>query len=562
VVKSLLGRTVIATNNEVAINIAKKFKYAFRIVTLDGDMINPSGQISGGSVAKKTTSLLSRAREIEELKQLVNELNKKHQQAIQELKEYRESVENSLANFDEMNARLGIVQVSFATETAKMNEIDNNIERFNKKLSLLRGEKENLLEAIKTGNDDVDLINQAIKNMDSENEELQIEVDSFAKLNSEQQKRIDDLNSDIVDLKISVSSFDESALSIDEMLNMLEQEINNCVQNVENKTTERERLLVENDEMKVKIDEIKTEIEKEEKEIEDFEVKISDLKKEREEKNNEAINIDSNIENQFKTLDILKEQTSKMDVRKAKLDADIEAIQNKMWEEYETTPNNASNYAKVEPGTAKEVEKIKSDIKKLGTINVNAIEEYKTLKDRFDFLSIQKEDLENSEKSLNKIIQEMVEIMKIQFSNQFAKINANFSEVFKELFGGGYATLKLSDEANVLESGIEIEVQPPGKKLQNMMLLSGGERALTAIALLFAILKLNPSPFCILDEIEAALDDVNVFRYADYLKKFSEKTQFLIITHRKGTMEVANTLYGVTMQEHGISNLFSMKLEK
>ena len=170
--------------------------------------------------------------------------------------------------------------------------------------------------------------------------------------------------------------------------------------------------------------------------------------------------------------------------------------------------------------------------------------------------------MENSERSLNKIIADMVEIMKIQFSTQFAVINKNFSEVFKELVGGGNATLRLSDESNVLESGIEIEVQPPGKKLQNMMLLSGGERALTAIALLFAILKLSPSPFCILDEIEAALDDVNVYRYADYLKKFSEKTQFLVVTHRKGTMEAANTIYGVTMQEHGISNLFSMQLEK
>lgn len=562
VVKSLLGRTVIVNNNDTAISLAKKHKYSFKIVTLDGDAINPSGQMSGGSIAKKTTSLLSRSREIEDLKKLVDELKKKHKKAIQELNDYKSSVELSLASFEEMNNRLGIVQIAFATETEKMNAIDNNINRYNQKLSLLRGEKENLLESIKQGNEDIDSINTIIKNMDTENDSLQEEVDNFAKQNSNQQKMMDDLNSDIIDLKISISSFDESSSSIDDMLNMINQEINNCIQSVEDKTNERERLLAENEELKVKIDEIKVEIEKEEKEITKIETKTNELKQEREEKNNTVISIDEKIENQFKTLEILKDQTSKMDIKKAKLDSDIEAIQNKMWEEYETTPNNATNYAKVESGTAKEVEKIKSDIKKLGTINVNAIEEYKTLKDRFDFLSIQKEDLENSEKSLNKIIQEMVEIMKIQFSNQFAKINENFDDVFQELFGGGKAGLKLSDESNVLESGIEIEVQPPGKKLQNMMLLSGGERALTAIALLFAILKLNPSPFCILDEIEAALDDVNVFRFADYLKKFSEKTQFLVITHRKGTMEVANTLYGVTMQEHGISNLFSMQLGK
>lgn len=562
VVQSLLGRTVIVENMDVAITVSKKFKYSFKIVTLDGDVVNPSGQMSGGSIAKKTTSILSRSREIEELKKLVEELKLKHENAIKELEEYKKSVEISLSEFDETNKNLQQVEILFATETQKMNEIENNIERINKKVSLLRGEKENLQEAIKTGNIDIDSINDIIKNADLENEEMQKEVDSFAMKNGEQQRAIDELNSDIVDLKISVSSFDESSLSIDEMLEMLDQEINNCIQNVESKTKERERLLVENEDMKAKIDEIKNMIENSDKVVSEFEDKINNLKTEREAKNNESVEIDNKIESQFKTLEILKEQINKQDIKKTKLETDIETIQNKMWEEYETTPNTATNYAEVGQGTAKEVENLKTDIKKLGTINVNAIEEYKTLKDRFDFLTIQKEDLENSERSLNKIIADMVEIMKIQFSTQFAVINKNFSEVFKELFGGGNASLRLSDESNVLESGIEIEVQPPGKKLQNMMLLSGGERALTAIALLFAILKLSPSPFCILDEIEAALDDVNVYRYADYLKKFSEKTQFLVITHRKGTMEAANTLYGVTMQEHGISNLFSMQLEK
>ena len=229
-------------------------------------------------------------------------------------------------------------------------------------MTLLRGEKENLQEIVKSGYDDIDAINTSVKQMDRENEELQVEVDSFAKLNSEQQKVIDDLNSDIVDLKISVSSFDESALSIDEMLNMLEQEINNCTKNVESKTQEREKLLIENTEGNI------SEVDK----------TLSQFKIEREERSNESVSVDEQIENQFKTLDILKEQSNKLDIKKTKLDSDIEAIQNKMWEEYEITPNNATNYAKVETGTAKEIEKIKNDIKKLGTINVNAIEEYKT----------------------------------------------------------------------------------------------------------------------------------------------------------------------------------------
>ena len=558
----MLGKTVIVENMNSAIAISKKFKYSFKVVTLDGDVINPSGQMSGGSIAKRTTSILSRSREIEELKKLVAELSEKHQKAISDLENYKNEVKLSLEEYEAKKVTLQQVEISFATENQKMAEIDNNIERISKKVNLLKNEKETLNETIKNENVNIDDIKEIIKNVEVENEEMQKEVDLFAEENSKQQTKIDELNSDIVDLKISVSSFDESSMSIDEMINMLQQEINSCIQNAQNKADERERLLAENDEMKDKIDGIKEEITNLDNVVSNLENVVNELKQDRENKNNALTTVDESVEAQFKTLDILKDQINKQEVRKSKLETDIDAIQDKMWEEYEVTPNTVTDYAPVDSKTAKEVESLKSDIKKLGTINVNAIEEYKTLKDRFDFLTVQKEDLENSEKSLNKIILDMIEIMKIQFSNQFATINKNFGEVFMELFGGGKATLRLSDESNVLESGIEIEVQPPGKKLQNMMLLSGGERALTAIALLFAILKLSPSPFCILDEIEAALDDVNVYRYADYLKKFSKSTQFLIITHRKGTMEAANTVYGVTMQEHGVSNLFSMQLEK
>ena len=196
----------------------------------------------------------------------------------------------------------------------------------------------------------------------------------------------------------------------------------------------------------------------------------------------------------------------------------------------------------------------------MGSINVDSIEEYKKTKERYDFMCEQRLDLDNTASKLRKIIQEMTENMKTQFAEKFKEINKNFGEVFTELFGGGKAELILNDENDILECGIDIKVQPPGKKLQNMMLLSGGEKAFTAIALLFAILKINPAPFCVLDEIEAALDDVNVYRYADYLKRFSSDTQFLVITHRKGTMEAANSVYGITMEENGVSKLLSMKL--
>jgi chromosome segregation protein len=234
-----------------------------------------------------------------------------------------------------------------------------------------------------------------------------------------------------------------------------------------------------------------------------------------------------------------------------------------VWEEDELTPNNVDDYKKPENValTQRKVNNLRADIEELGSVNVDAIEEYKNLKDRYDFMCEQRLDLEDGMSKLKKVIQDMTNIMKEQFAKQFEIINKNFGEVFKELFGGGKAELSLTDPENILECGIDINVQPPGKKLQNMTLLSGGERAFTAIALLFAILRINPSPFCVLDEIEAALDDVNVYRYADYLKKFTKDTQFLVITHRKGTMEAADTVYGITMEENGISKLLSMKLK-
>ncbi len=211
--------------------------------------------------------------------------------------------------------------------------------------------------------------------------------------------------------------------------------------------------------------------------------------------------------------------------------------------------------------TTKFVNELRNKIKDLGSVNIDSIAEYKEVSKRYDFMCEQRLDIESTAAKLRDVIQEMLDIMKEQFTKQFEIINENFGGVFKELFGGGRASLILEDENNVLECGIEIAVQPPGKKLQNMTLLSGGERAFTAIALLFAMLKINPSPFCVLDEIEAALDDVNVYRFADYLKKFTEFTQFLVITHRKGTMEVGNSVYGITMEESGISKLLSMKLK-
>ena len=315
--------------------------------------------------------------------------------------------------------------------------------------------------------------------------------------------------------------------------------------------------------MEKAIEEIKEKIEKIKEEVKNSGSKIEELKEKRIQKNEKLAEQEQEINSKLKIIEDLKAQMVKVDVKKTKLEEDINGIINKMWEEYELTPNNVVDYRKPEniQLTQKKVKDMRNQIKELGSVNVDSIEEYKNLKDRYDFMCEQRVDLESTMAKLRKIISDMTSIMKEQFKEKFEMINKNFAEVFKELFGGGTASLRLEDKDNILECGIEITVQPPGKKLQNMMLLSGGEKAFTAIALLFAILKINPAPFCVLDEIEAALDDVNVYRYAEYLKKFSKDTQFLIITHRKGTMEAADTVYGITMEENGISKLLSMKLK-
>ena len=289
---------------------------------------------------------------------------------------------------------------------------------------------------------------------------------------------------------------------------------------------------------------------------------IENLKNDRLEKSEKLKNAEKEINDEFSVIEDIKGQIVKLDVRKTKLEQDLEQVVNNLWIEYELTPNNAGEYQKPQnvQKAARDVNTIRTKIKELGSINIDSIEEYKKTKERYETMCEQRLDLETTMTKLRNMISDMTNTMKSLFAEKFKQINKNFNEVFYELFGGGKAELMLEDENNILECGIDIKVQPPGKKLQNMMLLSGGEKALTAIALLFAILKINPAPFSILDEIEAALDDVNVYRFAEYLKKFSKETQFLVITHRKGTMEAANTVYGVTMEEKGVSKIVSVLL--
>ena len=563
ILQNLLGRTVIVENIDSAVALAKKNNYSFKIVTLEGDVINPSGAISGGSVQKKTVSLLGRGKEIKSLEKELKNIQAKIEKLQKEESDYKESISEILKTFDEEQKKLQEIEITYATENQKHENIkleilkqEAKLDKIKRDLEELENEKTECLEKQK-------LSEEQMNSIEEENNSLNLIIEEFTNTNKDNQKYIDDLNFDITNLKISVSSFDESETSINEMVERINTDIQNNINSINNKKNLRAQIVETNNELQEKILDIKKQISELEKDVSDSSEKVENLKKDRTFKNEKMIKIESEIEEQSSKIEDIKNQLSKLDVKNSKIELELNQVVNKMWEEYELTPNNTGEIKKVENPTEvqRKVNELRAQIKDLGSVNIDSINEYKEIKERYDFMSEQRLDLEEASNKLKKVINEMTNTMKEQFSVQFKVINKNFGEVFKELFGGGKAELILGDENNILECGIEIAVQPPGKKLQNMMLLSGGEKAFTAIALLFAILKINPAPFCVLDEIEAALDDVNVYRFAEYLKKFVSTTQFLVITHRKGTMEAADTVYGITMEEKGISKLLSMKLE-
>ena len=562
IVTNLLGRTVIVDNMDTAIKVAKQNGYSFRIITVEGDVINPSGAITGGSVTKKTVNILGRGREIEKLQKEISALEEKTKKQEQEKKEYEDSIEDIFEEASSWEKELQEIDITYATEKQKLVSVEENISKIEQRVTKLKEEKEKLKEEKENALNRKQAIQEEISKLTEETEKLTNVIQEFADLNKDNQKYVDDLNFDITNLKISVSSFDESEASIEELQERINTEVENTKRSIEHKTRQIEEIKQDNIALNESIKDIEEKIEKIKEEVKNSGSKIEELKQDRIDKNEKLKAREDEINDKFKVIEDLKAQVVKIDVKKTKIEDDMNGIINKMWEEYELTPNNVKDCRRPENVqlTQKKVNSLRKELKELGSVNVDAIEEYKNMKERYDFMCEQRVDLEDTMAKLRKIITDMTQTMKEQFRNKFDLINKNFAEVFKELFGGGNASLKLEDEDNILECGIDINVQPPGKKLQNMMLLSGGEKAFTAIALLFAILKINPAPFCVLDEIEAALDDVNVYRFADYLKKFSENTQFLVITHRKGTMEAADTVYGVTMEENGISKLLSMKL--
>lgn len=569
VVSLALGRVIIADNIDNGVVISKTIPQGTKVVTLDGDIVMSTGSMTGGAAMSKKTSLLGRSSKIDKAKEELKKLESEYNKFNESIKSDRESYQNVVNEIEQKTDELHKVNIGYSVTEEKL----NNIVKQSEKIANLRKNREEEKESLFKQNEEIIAkklsIAEASAMIQNEIEIKNGEVEEYARFNKEKEDNVNFLNEDIVNLKISLSSFDESNIAIDEMVEKIKEDITSLEASIEKKKqniTDCQNEIARSEEDN-KQDTVN--IEKLNEEIDGLKKYNNTLKESKTQNMENQAKLEQAYIQKLQSLDKLRDQKGKVEGRRVKFDLEIDALKNKMWDDYELTISSAKEYDKVST-VDKElsktkidsgINKIKSQIKSLGEVSVSSIEEYKEQSERAVFISTQKKDLEETANKLTNLIENTTSIMKTQFAKQFKIIRENFSKVFVELFDGGRADLRLSDEANILESGIEIEVQPPGKKLQNMMLLSGGERALTAIALLFAILKIKTPPFCILDEIEAALDDINVARFAKYIKKYSKQTQFIVITHRKGTMEVASSVYGVTMQEYGVSKLVSMKLK-
>lgn len=563
VAKAMLGRIVVVDQVDNAVRIARKFDYGIRMVTLEGELLVPGGAISGGAF-KNNSNLLGRRREMEEMEASV--------------KKYLKEVDTLLQEIEDTKAERNKLRLSLEEDKASLQKkfIEQNTARLN--VIKAKERKEEASESsLELKNEEREIESQ-IQEIRLSKEEISRELQDSETLEKQTEGKIKECQV-LLDEKRSEES--ENLAGV----NALEVEVEKMLQqqgfhqqNVDRINTELERSKSELSEIEEGLLGNTKDIEQKENNIRQIEETIqashtsqSDTEKQLQEDITKKEELSAKQKNFFKDREALSEKMAGLDKEVYRLNAQREKLQdmtesqiNYMWDEYEITLSDAAGMRNEElndlPAMKRDISTLKDQIKKLGDVNVNAIEDYKNLMERYSFLKTQHDDLIEAEKTLEGIITELDTAMRKQFHEKFGEISREFDKVFKEMFGGGKGTLELMEDEDILEAGIRIIAQPPGKKLQNMMQLSGGEKALTAIALLFAIQNLKPSPFCLLDEIEAALDESNVSRFAKYLHKLTRHTQFIVITHRRGTMEQVDRLYGITMQEKGVSTLVSVNL--
>ncbi len=563
--KHLLGGTVIVDNLDNAVELARVTSYSVKIVTLDGDIINPQGSITGGSKKEVTSTLIGREREIKELTKSLEVLKNDVKSLLdkqQATKEEIQSLNNELIKLNQDLHETEVIQVKENDEISRLEDASLDLERENRQLDFA-------LESIL---DRLEMLGDALKKATSEQQEMTDKRDEANETKRQASSRFDTLRKQreslydtLTELKVKQASSSSEKTAIENDIERIENSLAESNYRLRENKLEYQKTLTD-------ISTLKAELERMTEENA-YKVNMQELKEVRDKLANldtykTSLQNDMNLADERKMalsaeIQRASEKKTKEEMNLAKIDTDIEAMQERVFEEYNMTYSSAVAFKRPDfdlSAGMSESAKIKKQISALGYVNVGAIEEIKDVQARYEDMAAQRDDLQTAEADLVKIIKELTGEMETRFKEQFEKINVNFQKVFKELFGGGKAELRLDEEGSVLDCGINIIAEPPGKKLQSITLLSGGEKALTAVAILFAILKLSPMPFCVLDEIEAALDDANVERFAKYLKNFSKDTQFIVITHRKPTMELADSLYGVTMEEKGVSKIVSVKL--
>lgn len=560
----LLGNVIVAKDLKGANELAKHLQYRYRIVTLEGDVVNPGGSMTGGGSKQKTSSLLSRKTELERIKnQLVHmeETTKKLEEKVKTLKEKVNNQEEKLQQVQSKGEELREQEQQLKDQLKDIEWEEKNV---NERLSLYDQEKKTLDEERTRLTARQKELEVMLEEYESKIQQLDREINSLSEKKSSDQTEKESIMQEIQELKISLAKKVEQVNHAENQLKQINKEIEeneNRLSMYENDLHLLQQEIVENvsgesvleEEAKLKAMKKNETMEaisqhREERLVlqqqrEDIEIELKELKR-----LHKAVS------------DSLKDEEVKLNRMDVELENKLDHLREEYMISYEAAKEQFPLTVPYEEAQ-KKVKLIKKSIDELGTVNLGAIEEYERVAERYEFLLEQKNDLQNAKDNLFQVIDEMDEEMKKRFEETFQAISSHFESVFQSLFGGGRAELKLTDPNDLLHTGVEIVAQPPGKKLQNLGLLSGGERALTAIALLFSILKVRPVPFCVLDEVEAALDEANVARFSQYLKAFSKETQFIVITHRKGTMEGADVLYGITMQESGVSKLVSVRLE-
>ena len=559
----LLGRTVVVKHIDHGVALAKKYKQTLRIVTLEGELINPGGAMTGGAF-RNSSNLLSRRREIEEFEKTVEKLKSEMDQMEQEVEHEKEARADYYSKIEAIKQQLQKAYV--IQNTAKMNAEQVKAKKADAKAVSSKIHEEGAE------------LEQQIREIRENHESIQVELETSEKLEQELTEQIASYQKELDQERERESKQLLESEKVHLAYAAMEQKYQFLLENEQRIQEEITKFNEELSALRTNKGDTSEEIQKKETQIEDIWLTIANSKELFEEIQKEIASYSSQKEELTKKhkaflaeREALSKHMSDLDKESFRLNSQKEAFEqasekqiNYMWEEYELTYNMALKI-KDENLTdltfiKKQIQALKNEIRLLGNVNVNAIEDFKEVSERYAFLKNQHDDLIEAEATLKQIIEELDAAMRKQFRERFAEICVEFDKVFKQLFGGGKGTLELQEEEDILEAGIRIIAQPPGKKLQNMMQLSGGEKALTAISLLFAIQNLKPSPFCLLDEIEAALDDSNVDRYARYLHKLTKNTQFIVITHRRGTMTAADRLYGITMQEKGVSTLVSVDL--